>query len=302
MDVLTDIGDGDGPSGGRIAPGADPVARVIAEGAGAFPADGEPGRLLRRIADALAEPLEVAVSGRRGVGRSGVAALLVDGLGASEPAGDVAGDDAASRDATGRDVAGREVPGRDRSSRGTPSRDGDRGEPTAPPDFRVIDLPPIDVPDHPDPDLDRDILVHVVGEGWYDVDLAAIHGRDPATTVVVIGHTVTDVVAARDRWTRGGRSTPPVYVVSAGAASDAPIPEGWDPAEPNDPAEPCDPAEPNDVAGLIGAVAAGREVALRRRYQRAVDEVDEAAITHRFARDRLEALLQRIAVVRAAPR
>ncbi|WP_066908488.1 hypothetical protein [Millisia brevis] len=248
MDALTDAGaDADEGAGGgfpgrRIAAGADPVARVIAEVAGAFPADGEPGRTLRRLADALAEPLEVAVSGRRGVGRSAVAALLTDGPGAGEPT-------------------------RDGPDRVGASHDGDRDEPA---DFRVVDLPAIDVPDHPDPDLDRDILVHVIGEGWHEVDLAAIRGRDPATTVVVIGPTVVDVQAARERWERSGPPGLSIHVFPAGTSADA--------------------------------VVAGRTAALERRYSRAIDEVDEAAITHRFARDRLEAMVQRIAVVRAAVR
>lgn len=230
-----------------LTAGNEPVAAVIADAAGAFPADGEPGRALRRLAADLAAPLEVAVSGRPGVGRTTVAAALAGVLGATADVDD------ATADVDGATAGGVEATA------------GGVGEPIS---FRVVDLPPIDALDRPDPDLDRDILVHVVGDRLCEVDRRVIADRDPGATVVVIGPAATGPGAARVR-----RECAPLRppVVAA-----------------------------DEVADLTEAVRACAPIALRARHRRAADAIEEAAITHRFARDRLEALLQRVAVADAA--
>lgn len=210
---------------GRTPSGIDPVATVVAEGAGAFPSDGEPGRTLARIAADLAVPLEVAVSARQGVDRSGVVAALVDGL---DPA------------------------------------------------LRRVDLPSVDAPDHPDPNLDRDILVHVVVDRLRDADNRAIAGREPGTTVVVLLQAEPAGLNSADD---------AIEAVGLGPIAVIPIAE---------------PGRPADAGRLIDAVEACRSAALRRRHHRAIEAIEEAAAAQRFARDRLESFLQRIAVTRAA--
>lgn len=143
--------------------------------------------------------------------------------------------------------------------------------PAGEPDLEVVDLPAIDSPDHPDPELDHDVLVHVVVGGLHRVDRDVLGGRDPATTVVALGKVdrLEDAGAVVEQIRRStGFSlivVPPVDRMTSPVAAD-------------------DPPE------LL------RECARRslwRRRERAVHRIAELAAEHRQARDRLEVVLQR---------